>query len=68
MRFVRLQRADTASFNKELRTKLTQQGMVFNDVDIASFRTRLGPFYARWKDAIGSKAWSLLEGHVGKLA
>ena len=68
VKFVRLQRADTASFNKELRTKLTQQGMVFNDVDVASFRTRLGPFYARWKDSIGSKAWSLLEGHVGKLA
>ncbi len=68
VKFVRLQRADTAALNKELRTKLTQQGMVFNDVDVASFRAKLGPFYARWKDAIGSKAWSLLEGHVGTLA
>ena len=68
VKFVRLQRADTASLNQELRTKLTRQGMIFNDADVASFRSRLGPFYAHWKEAIGSRAWSLLEAHGGKLA
>jgi hypothetical protein len=41
--------------------------MIFNDADVASFRAKLGPFYAHWKEAIGSRAWLLLEAHVGKL-
>ncbi len=68
VKFARLQRADTASLNGELRPRLTQQGMIFNDVDVDSFRAKLGPFYAHWKQAIGARAWSLLEAHVGKLA
>jgi len=68
VKFARLQRADTASLNGELRARLTQQGMIFNDADVASFRAKLGPFYADWKKAIGDRAWSLLEAHVGKLA
>jgi tripartite ATP-independent transporter DctP family solute receptor len=67
-KFTRLQRADTAALNGELRPRLTQQGMIFNDVDVATFRAKLGPFYANWKKSIGERAWSLLEGHVGKLA
>jgi tripartite ATP-independent transporter DctP family solute receptor len=67
-KFARLQRADTASLNQELRPRLTQQGMIFNDADVASFRAKLGPFYAQWKQSIGDRAWSLLEAHVGKLA
>jgi hypothetical protein len=42
--------------------------MIFNDADVASFRAKLGPFYARWKRSIGDRAWSLLEAHVGKYA
>jgi tripartite ATP-independent transporter DctP family solute receptor len=68
VKYARLQRADTASLNGELRARLTQQGMIFNDADVASFRAKLGPFYAHWKEAIGDRAWTLLEGHVGKLA
>jgi TRAP-type transport system periplasmic protein len=68
VKYTRLQRADTASFNGELRPQLTKQGMIFNEVDVASFRAKLGPFYADWKKSIGDRAWSLLEGHVGKLA
>jgi len=68
VKFTRLQRADTASLNKELRAELTKQGMIFNDADVASFRAKLGPFYPRWKESIGDRAWSLLEAHVGKLA
>jgi TRAP-type transport system periplasmic protein len=68
VKFARLQRADTASFNGQLRPRLTQQGMVFNDADVASFRAKLVPFYAQWKQSIGDRAWSLLEAHAGKLA
>jgi tripartite ATP-independent transporter DctP family solute receptor len=67
-KFVRLQRGDHSSLNTELRAKLTQQGMIFNEVDTTSFRARLAPYYARWKDTVGQRAWSLLEAHVGKLA
>ena len=67
-KFARLQRADTAALNGELRPRLTQQGMIFNDVDVATFRAKLGPFYANWKKSIGDRAWSLLEAHVGKLS
>jgi len=68
MKFARLQRADNAALNVEFRTKLAQQGMIFNEADTSSFRAHLAPYYARWKDTIGQQAWSLLEGHVGKLA
>ena len=68
MKYVRLQRADNNTFNTEFRTKLAQQGMTFNEADTSSFRARLAPYYARWKETVGEKAWGLLEGHVGKLA
>lgn len=67
VKYVRLQRRDTDSFNGELRRRLTARGMIFNNADTASFRARLGSFYPRWRDSIGNRAWSLLEGHVGKL-
>lgn len=68
VKYVRLQRADNAALNTEFRTKLAEQGMIFNEADTSSFRGRLAPYYARWKDTVGSRAWSLLEEHVGKLA
>jgi tripartite ATP-independent transporter DctP family solute receptor len=68
VKFARLQRADTESLNRGLRARLIQRGMIFNDADVASFRAKLGPFYAQWKQSIGDRAWSLLEAHVGKLA
>ncbi len=68
MNFARLQRADNNALNTEFRTKLAQQGMVFNEAETSSFRARLGPYYARWKDTIGRRAWSLLEAHVGTLS
>jgi TRAP-type transport system periplasmic protein len=66
-KFVRLQRADNNTLNTDLRAKLTQQGMTFNEADTSSFRARLAPYYVRWKETIGAKAWGLLEAHVGKL-
>jgi tripartite ATP-independent transporter DctP family solute receptor len=68
MKSARLQRADNNTLNTEFRTKLAQQGMVFNEAETSSFRVRLGPYYARWKDTIGRRAWSLLEAHVGTLS
>lgn len=66
-KYVKLQRNDTDKMNHELPTRLAQRGMMINQPDAASFRARLGDYYSRWKDTIGSKAWALLESHVGKL-
>jgi tripartite ATP-independent transporter DctP family solute receptor len=67
-KFARLQRADHLTLNSEFRTKLAQQGMTFNEADTSSFRPRLSSYYAHWKETVGSRAWTLLEAHVGKLA
>ena len=60
MKYARLQRADNAAFNLEFRTKLAQQGMTFNEADTSSFRGKLAPYYARWKDTVGQRKF--LEG------
>jgi tripartite ATP-independent transporter DctP family solute receptor len=67
-KYVRMQRADAAGMNHKLRAELTKRGMVFIDPDIATFRAPLGSYYTRWKNAIGSRATSLLEAQVGKLS
>jgi tripartite ATP-independent transporter DctP family solute receptor len=66
-KYVKLQRNDTDNMNHNLPPRLTQRGMIINQTDAASFRARLGDYYARWKDTIGTKTWALLESHVGKL-
>ena len=66
-KYVKLQRNDTDKMNHDLPARLTQRGMIINQPDAAGFRARLGDYYARWKDTIGSKTWALLESHVGKL-
>jgi TRAP-type transport system periplasmic protein len=66
-KYVKLQRQDTDTMNHDLAPRLTQRGMMINQPDAASFRARLGDYYARWKNIIGSKTWALLEGHVDKL-
>jgi TRAP-type transport system periplasmic protein len=66
-KYVRLQRADTEALNTELESRLSEQGMIFNEPDTAPFGARLGSFYARWKGEVGPRAWSLLEAHTGKL-
>ena len=66
-KYVKLQREDTDTMNHDLAPRLTQRGMTINQPDAASFRARLGDYYSRWKNIIGSKTWALLEGHVGKL-
>lgn len=67
-KYVRLQRGDHAALNEQARTKLTEQGMTFNEADTSSFRGRLSSYYAHWKETIGARAWGLLEARVGKLS
>jgi tripartite ATP-independent transporter DctP family solute receptor len=66
-KYAKLQRADNEALNGSLRTRLQERGMIFNDVDAASFKAMLGGYYARWKREIGQRTWSILEQHVGKL-
>jgi tripartite ATP-independent transporter DctP family solute receptor len=66
-KYAGLQRNDNDTMNNSLRGTLERRGMVFNDVDPASFRAMLGGYYARWKQEMGARTWTLLEGHVGKM-
>jgi tripartite ATP-independent transporter DctP family solute receptor len=66
-KYAKLQRADNQALNTSLRTRLAERGMIFNDVDPASFKAMLGGYYARWKQEIGQRTWTLLEGHVGPM-
>lgn len=67
-RHARLQRREQAALNARLRTELAGRGPVFNEVDQAPFRSRLGAVYAKWKKELGSRCWSLLEAETGRLA
>jgi TRAP-type transport system periplasmic protein len=67
-KYVKLQRTDTDTMNHDLGPQLEKRGMIINQPDAAGFRSRLGSYYAHWKETIGSKTWTLLESHVGKLA
>ena len=52
---------------REALMQLAARGMIVNTADTAGFRAPLAPFYARWKERLGSKAWLLLEAQVGQL-
>ncbi|TDY22031.1 tripartite ATP-independent transporter DctP family solute receptor [Paraburkholderia sp. BL6665CI2N2] len=64
------QRAEIASLNRSLQTKLQSVGMTFNAADTSAFRSALtkAGFYASWKSKFGDEAWALLERYSGKLA
>lgn len=64
-----LLRDDNARIVPAARDLLRRRGMVFNDVDVASFKAKLvsSGYYERWKREFGSGAWSALERYVGKL-
>jgi tripartite ATP-independent transporter DctP family solute receptor len=66
-KYVALQRADNETLNTTLRADLATRGMIFNEVDKASFRPTLTAFYPKWKQHIGTRAWDLLEAQVGRL-
>ena len=67
-KYASLQRRETDAMNHALVAGLAGRGMIVNEADTASFRRRLGGFYARWKRELGTTAWSLLEAHAGPLA
>ena len=67
-KYVKLQRDDQERANSRLRAELVKRGLVFNDVDPAPFRAQLAGFYAKWKDRLGTRCWSLLEQSTGRLA
>ena len=64
---VRQQRADQAAMNASLRQDLARRGLLFNEVDQAAFRARLGEIYSTWRGKLGTRCWSLLEAEVGTL-
>jgi TRAP-type transport system periplasmic protein len=66
-KFAQLQRADNDALNTEARGHLAQRGMTFNQAETSSFRSKLQPFYARWKETLGRHCWNLLEARVGRL-
>ena len=64
------QRADVAALNANLRGKLAELGMAFNDPDTAAFRDVLkkAGFYKDWRAKYGDEAWKVLEEAVGELS
>jgi hypothetical protein len=36
--------------------------------DTATFKSKLGPYYAKWKSTFGPTAWNALEKYTGTLA
>jgi TRAP-type transport system periplasmic protein len=65
-----LQRNDFGVLERSVRDRLVAHGMIFNDVDINSFRAKLktSGFYARWRDEFGAPVWRELEKFSGPLA
>ncbi|HEV3139560.1 MAG TPA: TRAP transporter substrate-binding protein DctP, partial [Vicinamibacterales bacterium] len=61
------QRHDSEILLGSVIDKMGRLGMTVNRPPAESFRAKLGPHYARFKEEYGSTAWALLEQHVGKL-
>ncbi len=66
-KFALLQRADIEDVNAAGADELARLGMQVNTADTASFRTRLGDFYAFWRAKAGSETWRLLESYAGDI-
>ena len=66
-KYAMLQRDDIERVNAAGAEELARLGMVVNTADAASFRARLGGFYARWREKAGPAAWRLLEAHADGL-
>lgn len=61
------QRVEIRRLNESLQGDLKKQGMVFNDVDIASLQTAIADagYYKEWKGKFGAEAWGLLQKYSG---
>ncbi len=66
-KYALLQRDDIERVNAAGAEELARLGMAVNTADAASFRSRLGGFYARWREKAGPVAWRLLEAHADGL-
>jgi tripartite ATP-independent transporter DctP family solute receptor len=66
-KFALLQREDIEQVNATGAEGLARKGMRVNTADTDSFRAKLGPFYARWREKAGPAAWQLLETYAGGL-
>lgn len=65
---VAAERRTTDDLNRSLEKTLQNEGMSFTHPDPKELKAKLDPaFYARWKDRLGTKAWTLLEQGVGKI-
>ncbi len=64
-KYALLQRQDVEAINAAGAGELRRLGMIVNTADGASFRVRLGEFYARWQARFDPAAWALLDAHVG---
>ena len=64
------ERADIATLNTSVRDVLEKRGLVFNEVDTASFRDTLktAGFYKDWRGKYGEEAWHVLEESVGAVS
>jgi len=66
-KFALLQRADVEAVNAGGAERVARLGMRVERADTASFRARLGGFYAHWREKAGAEAWGLLERHADGL-
>ncbi len=66
-KFALLQRQDTEAINAAGTEELAGRGMTVTIADADSFRFRLGPLYARWREKAGPAAWRQLETYTGEL-
>jgi tripartite ATP-independent transporter DctP family solute receptor len=66
-KFALLQREDVEKVNASGAEELARRGMQVNTADTASFRARLGDFYASWRAKAGPEMWRLLESYAGEI-
>jgi TRAP-type transport system periplasmic protein len=66
-KFALLQRQDTEVINDNGAQELARLGITITQPDSGSFRARLGSFYARWRERVGSPTWRLLETYAGEI-
>jgi TRAP-type transport system periplasmic protein len=70
VKYTVLQTADSVQLSQTLISTLQGRGMVITpqaQIDLQSFRNKIGPYYARWKAEFGAGAWGALERSAGKL-
>jgi tripartite ATP-independent transporter DctP family solute receptor len=66
-KFALLQRENIEQVNAAGAEELARRGMTVNTADTASFRAKLAPFYARWREKAGPAKWRLLESYAGEI-